>query len=228
MRPPQIVVAAVWVVLILAVGASLLHFGALTTNDVKLPGTGSQQASDVLRREFPPQQNGSSAIVFHISRGKLTDPANQRAVQSALAAMRKQPHVNTVTSPFTRVGSSLLSHDGATAVAQVVLNVNGSSSPRASPTASSRPPTRRAAPACRWRRAVRSSGAAIAEDNSRRSEAIGVAAAIVILAVTFGAMVAAGLPIVTALLGLAIGLSLVELFPGHVVSVPTWRPNWPP
>ena len=67
-------------------------------------------------------------------------------------------------------------------------------------------------------------GGTIAEDASRRSEAIGIAAAIVILAFTFGAMVAAGLPIVTALVGLAIGLGLVGLL-GHVVSVPTVAPK---
>ena len=67
-------------------------------------------------------------------------------------------------------------------------------------------------------------GARLAETNRRRSEVIGLAAAIIILAFTFGALVAAGMPIVTALVGLIVGLGLVGLL-GHVVSIPDVAPT---
>src|SRR5438874_1802455 len=57
-----------------------------------------------------------------------------------------------------------------------------------------------------------------------KSEAVGLAAAVVILLYTFGTAVAMILPIVTSLLGLAVGLSLIGLL-GHAVSVPTVGPT---
>src|SRR5450756_954394 len=63
----------VWAFVVAAVAAGVLVFGARTNNDIRLPGTDAQRASDLLSREFPPQQNGQSPIVFHASRGTLTD-----------------------------------------------------------------------------------------------------------------------------------------------------------
>src|SRR5512133_2910987 len=52
--------------------AAGLGVGAETSNDLSLPGTESQQATDLLTSRFPPQQNGSSPVVFHVTRGKIT------------------------------------------------------------------------------------------------------------------------------------------------------------
>lgn len=72
-----LVVLLAWIVLAVGLTGLKAQFGSLTSNDQSLPGTQSQQASDLLAAYFPPQQNGSSPIVFHVSKGKITDKGNK-------------------------------------------------------------------------------------------------------------------------------------------------------
>ena len=66
-------VVLIWALILVAVGVGVARFGMVTTNDIRLPGTGYQASADMLSREFPPQQNGASPLVFHVESGKLTD-----------------------------------------------------------------------------------------------------------------------------------------------------------
>lgn len=117
-------VVALWIVVVLLVGAAVLHYGRKTTNDITLPGTGYQASVDMLKREFPPQQNGASPLVFHVASGELSDPARKQAIVDALAAIKAMPEVHSVLSPFAQGGDMFISKDGRTAVAQVLLNLN--------------------------------------------------------------------------------------------------------
>jgi RND superfamily putative drug exporter len=67
-------------------------------------------------------------------------------------------------------------------------------------------------------------GSELSEPSTESSEVIGLVAAMIILAFTFGTLVAMGLPIVSAVCGLAAGLSLIVLL-GHVVTVPSIAPT---
>ena len=78
-----IVVVVVWLGLVVLVQLAVRNIGAETSNDLSLPGTESQQATDLLASRFPPQQNGSSPVVFHVAKGKITDAANKQAVESS-------------------------------------------------------------------------------------------------------------------------------------------------
>jgi len=71
-----LVVVAVWLGLVVGVQLMVGFAGAETSNDLRLPGTESQQATDLLSSRFPPQQNGSSPLVFQVAKGKITDTAN--------------------------------------------------------------------------------------------------------------------------------------------------------
>lgn len=52
-----------------------------TSNNLELPGTDSQDASDLLAKKFPPQQNGKNPIVFHAAEGaKVTDAEQKQAI----------------------------------------------------------------------------------------------------------------------------------------------------
>jgi RND superfamily putative drug exporter len=88
-----IVVVAVWLGLVVLVRLVVGGVGAETSNDLSLPGTESQQATDLLASRFPPQQNGSSPVVFHATKGKITDSANKQAVETSSKALAKAPHV---------------------------------------------------------------------------------------------------------------------------------------
>ena len=70
-------VIAAWVLLAVILGAAVNIFGAQTDNDLSLPGTDSQRATDVLAKRFPPQQNGTSPIVFYTPDGTLLGGAAQ-------------------------------------------------------------------------------------------------------------------------------------------------------
>src|SRR5262245_14087519 len=76
-----------------AVGVTLLvkTVGADTDNNLNLPGTGSQLATDLLERDFPPQQNGSNPIIFHVSRGSVEDSAYESAIKSSTKAIKQIP-----------------------------------------------------------------------------------------------------------------------------------------
>src|SRR5215471_21796579 len=89
-----------------------------------LPGTQSQQASDLLAAYFPPQQNGSSPIVFHVAKGKITDQGNKNAVESSYKALLKAPDVYSATDPFGKGSSFLVSQNDRTAWTPVLLKIS--------------------------------------------------------------------------------------------------------
>ena len=213
----------IWALVVTVVGAGVLYFGARTNNDIRLPGTGAQKASNLLRQEFPPQQNGQSPLVFHVARGKLTDAVERRAIDASLSDIAKTPGVASVISPFSPAGRSFVSADGKTAVAQVLLDVNGGQLTRrlAGKVMAGADPARKAGIRVEAGGAL---GVRLSETRSRRSEAIGIVAAIIILAFTFGALAAAGMPVVTALVGLVTGLGLIGLL-GHLVAIPDVAPT---
>ena len=217
------VVLLAWVLVVASVGFSVVHFGAKTDYDIALPGSEAQRAADLLAKEFAPEQNGRSAIVFHVSEGTLTKGGNQKAVKESLSDLRHADHVSSVISPYSRGGKDLMSADGQTAVAQVLLDVNGGQlTPEVAQEVLAA--TEGAQKAGVQVEAGGAVGARLSDTPSRRSELIGIAAALVILAFTFGSLVAAGMPVVTAVVGLVTGLGLIGLL-GHVISVPDTAPT---
>jgi hypothetical protein len=71
------VVIGAWVLAALAVVVLVRSFGSNTSDNLELPGTDSQAATDLLAERFPPQQNGSSPVVFHVG------PARSRTRRQA-------------------------------------------------------------------------------------------------------------------------------------------------
>jgi hypothetical protein len=76
-----------------------------------------------LASRFPPQQNGSSPIVFPLTKGKITDAANKQAVESSYKALSKAPHVASAPDPFANAASGLVSKDARTAFTPVLLDI---------------------------------------------------------------------------------------------------------
>ena len=107
----SVIVVALWIVLAIGVTLIVGRVGADTDNNLALPGTGSQAATDLLEAGFPPQQNGSNPIIFHVRDGKVTDAANKTAITDSAEAIKKIPYVDSVTSPFDQGGGAQLSKD---------------------------------------------------------------------------------------------------------------------
>jgi RND superfamily putative drug exporter len=217
-------VLAVWILMTVALVAASHSLGDHTNDNVTLPGTNSQQAADALSKPFPDQANGSSPIVLHVSNGKLTDSKYSQAVNQAAADVAKAPDVASVVNPLTAQGASALSKDQRTGYVSVTLSV----SPGAMSVGDAQTIIDAAAKPAQAAGIQVETGGQLGQKVSKpateTSELIGIIAAMVILTFTFGTVVAMLLPIVTAILGLASTLSIVQIF-SHAMTVSTVAPT---
>ena len=223
-RKPLIVMG-LWVVLLVLVFGAVGRFGAVTNNNVTLPGTGSQAATDLLQERFPPQQNGANPIVFNIKSGKLTDNENQQAIKQSIKNIKHAPHVYSVTNPLSSAGQTagLLSKDKQTAFAPVLLDVGSSALTEeiAENVVNATKPAKHAGIKVA---AAGNIGSTLSTEESEISEVVGIIVAMIILSLVLGSLVAMGMPILTAVLGLGAALSGVGLL-GHLFSIPTSGPT---
>ncbi|MGB0099661.1 MAG: MMPL family transporter [Nocardioides sp.] len=220
-----LIVIAIWVLIAIGVGAAVATFGDRTNNNLTLPGTGSQQARDLLEERFAPQQNGVNPIVFDASEGQLTDDAAKQAVTDSVKAMRQVPHVYSVTNPVSSSGQTagLLSEDGQTAFAPVLLDI-GTGDLTTEIAQEVMDATAPANAAGITTAAGGSIGSTLSTDESEISEVVGIIAAMIILSIVLGSLVAMGMPIVTAVIGLGVALGVIGLV-GHVIAIPTSGPT---
>ncbi|WP_037599766.1 MMPL family transporter [Streptacidiphilus rugosus] len=191
-------VLCVW--LLVAVGAVVLAVasGGKTNDTFTIPGTDSQKAANLLMAKVPELGGGQSQVVFatHGS-AKVTDAPYRTGIESAVAGLRKAPQVAVVFDPFQTGG---VSRDGHTALGTVQYTAQPGGVREATLTAVQEAvvPARDAGVQVDysgsvypgWRLKV-----------SEGPELVGLVVAFVILLVTFGAFVAAGLPIITAVVG---------------------------
>src|SRR5215831_4606286 len=218
-----LVVLLAWIVLAAVVVGLKSQLGSLTSNDQSLPGTQSQQAADLLAAYFPPQQNGSSPIVFHVSKGKITDKANKDAVESSYKALLKAPSVYSATDPFGKSSSALVSQNGRTAWTPVLLKIGNGQVTEALAQRifnATKPAQKQGIEVA----AGGTIGSVLSPSPTEQSEAVGLLTAMLVLALTFGSLVAMGLPILTAIFGLTAALGTIGLLT-HVFTVPTVGPT---
>jgi RND superfamily putative drug exporter len=217
-------VLTAWLLAAVALVAVSHRLGDRTNDSLTLPGTDSQLATNTLDRSFPAQANGSSPIVLHVASGKLTDSTYAAAVNEAAAGVAKAPDVASVVNPLTPQGAAALSKDQSTGYLSVTLSVSpGSLSVDDAQTIINAA----AKPAVAAGIQVETGGQLgqkVSKPSTESSELIGILAAVVILTLTFGTVVAMLLPIVNAILGLAVTLSIIQIF-SHVTTVSTVAPT---
>ncbi len=220
----KFIVLAVWLVVAVALVVVSKQMGDNTNDNLSLPGTNSQRATDILKTSFPTQANGTSPIVLHASNGKLTDSKYSSAVNEAAADLAKQPDVSSVINPLTPEGASALSKDQATGYLTVGLKVSpGSLSEEQAQDiidAGAKP----AEAAGLEVQTGGQLGQKVSKSGTESSELIGIIAAAFILTFTFGTVVAMLVPIITAIFGLLSTLAIIRML-GHVVTVPTVAPT---
>ena len=216
-------VLATWLVVVIALIAASHRLGDNTNDNLSLPGTDSQRATDALEKSFPNQANGSSPIVVHARSGKLTDAKNAEAVNESAAAVAKEPHVASVVNPLSAQGASALSKDKSTGYMSVTLSVSpGSLSKEEVQTIIGGANAAKAAGL-----EVETGGQLgqkVSKPATESSELIGIIAAMIILTLTFGTVVSMVLPIFNAIVGLLATLSIIRML-GHVATVPTVAPT---
>ena len=217
-------VALGWVLLLFAVNAFAQSAGTTYSNNFTLPGTGAQHAADLLQRSFPTQAGDRDTIVYKVGSGSVTDADVRERMSAMFAEVARLPHVTSVISPYA--GSSAgkaISASGKIAFATVVFDQKANLLPKSAAERVVKV-ARAAARGGRDPIDVQLGGQAIElteQEGFGVSTAVGLLAAIVVLLLTFGSLLAMGLPILTALFGLGTGLATIELFT-HVVDTPNF------
>jgi putative drug exporter of the RND superfamily len=166
-----------------------------------MPGIESQRAFDLIAERFPgaAADGATATIVFVAPNGQaLTSAENVKAIEAALAPVSGGPQVSRVVPPST--GGSI-SADGSTGFASVSYRV-----PSSEVTEDSRIALADAVQRARSAGLTAEMSGSALKSGTKMSamELAGVAIAAVVLLMTFGSMVAAGLPLLTAIIGVAI------------------------
>ncbi|MFJ3776254.1 MMPL family transporter [Streptomyces sp. NPDC090075] len=199
---------AVWIVVLAAVGIGAGSVSGTTTDDFTLPGTQSQRAIDLLGKEFPQASAGGATarIVFEAPGGqKLTSTANRAKIGTLVGELKAAPQVANVSEPFA---SGLVSKDGTIAYAQITYQV-----PKAHLTDAAHNALEKVAKAGESAGLhVSMGGNAVQEKaKSKAAELIGLAVAALVLVITFGSLIAAGLPLVTAVFGVVAAILCITI-----------------
>jgi len=216
-------VIAVWLLVTVALAVGGRAVGSANNDNLSLPGTGSTQAQDLLQESLPDQANGTNPVVMQSTKGKLTDSANSKAIGQTVDALRKQPDVRSAVSPLSKAGSYALSKDQK--IGYIVVTLAPAPSDLSESDAQDVfDATSPASDAGLDVAAGGYLGEALSQTNTESSEAIGLAAAVIILLFAFGTVTAMALPIVTAILGLVSTLAILKLL-SHVVDIPTVAPT---
>ena len=178
---------------------------------------GSDPGQSLLNKHFP-HASGDSLTLAIDSTAPLNSPAAKARVASALAPFARAAHVTSVSNPYRTPGQ--LSRDGHIAFATVQFDVVSTKISNAEATALIND-----ARAASGHGMTFSLGGDVV-DNAETAYGgptygIGLAAAAVVLLIAFGSFLAMGLPIATAVLGIAGGLSLIALL-GHIFPAPSF------
>jgi RND superfamily putative drug exporter len=215
-------VVVLWVVGVLAVIGVATSVGTAFNNNFAGGNSAALRAQHLLQTKFPAQA-GDSADVVMVTNGKLTDPANAAQVERLVAALRPLPHVTSVQSPLGPAANHQVSNDGNIGFAVVQFDNTSNHLPSAA--------VKRVIHVAREFNApgfeVSLGGNPISNVVTAApgsSTGIGVVAAMIIMLIAFGSVVAMGLPIITALAGVGIGFGLVGLL-SHFLTVPTFGPE---
>jgi RND superfamily putative drug exporter len=211
-----------WIVALIGVGMVAGSVGSKFTEEFKLPASDSQEAFDLLETKFPAQSGDTSLIVFKAP-GGVESPAVKQKMNAVFAEVAKFPHVSEVASPYKDGGAAAVSDDGTIAYATVQFDVPNN---KLDKDATKRIISVSQAAAGDGLQ-VELGGQPIEEARQEEGDssfAIGLLAAVIILLLTFGSVVAMGLPLITALFALGVGLSLVTIGT-HVFDTANFAPQ---
>jgi len=211
------VVVAAWVVLLVGIyawGGAI--GGEKYDGSFELPSSDSRAGLDVLEKTFPATGGGgfTGSIVFQLDRGTVDDEAVRAPMEELFSEVEDMEGL-TVASPYAEgIGAAQISEDRRTAFATVNIdpdldqNEMGELGVR----------IRDSLPEIDGAQ-IEVGGQALAGFEPPESELIGIAFAIVVLILSFGSVLAMGLPIAVALGGVGVGGGVVVLV-SHITSIP--------
>ncbi|MEU8692104.1 MMPL family transporter [Streptomyces sp. NPDC048665] len=199
-------IALIWVALLTLAGVGAASAPPAGSTSFSIPGTEAQKAFDLLEQRFPGMSaDGATArVVFKAPAGeKMTDKLNKTAVEKTVKELGSGSEVVSVADPYA---GHAVSRNGSIAYASVKYKVSGMELKDSSKNA-----LKEAAQHARDAGLTVEVGgdALTATPETGSSEVIGIAIAAVVLVITFGSLLAAGFPLLTALIGVGIGVSTI-------------------
>jgi putative drug exporter of the RND superfamily len=215
------IIIAAWVVIL--AGLLLAHHasGGEYVNNYTVAGSGSSVGKDLLSSTFPQQGGYAGQIVFHAKSGTVA--AQQNVVSQSVTNVSKLPDVIKAVSPFASSSSGLVSKDGTIAYSNVAWSVNPNS---LDPSYLDRldqavAPARNAGLQVEYGAGAGQIGNA---SHDLTSEVIGLACALLLLLFMFGSLIAAAIPLVSAIFSVLSGLSLLGVL-SSAMTFPTTAPT---
>ncbi|MFC8663903.1 MMPL family transporter [Streptomyces sp. NPDC057199] len=202
-------VALVWLAVLAAVGLGALQAPGASDDEFSMPGIESQKAFDLMQQRFPgAAADGATArVVFVAPDGqKVTASDNRAAIEETVNALADGSQAAGVDDPFE---AKTVSKDGSTAYATVTYKVKASEVTDASRTA-----VEKAADQAREAGLTVEAGGEAMDSGGGPggvAEIIGVSVAALVLLITFGSLAAAGLPLLTAALGVGVSIFTIML-----------------
>ncbi|HWH94301.1 MAG TPA: MMPL family transporter, partial [Baekduia sp.] len=206
-----------WLAALVVIQVVASSVGVKEISSFRLPGTESQRAYDLLADHFPAAKGDTDQIVYRATTGTLDDPANKQAIEASIKKVAGNEDVASVASPFSKGGQ--LTKDGKIGVA--TLNYKESTNDIELDPLQDIQDDAFTARSASLEVEHGGPGAEIVRfgEQEQSSELVGIVLAAVVLLITFGSLVAAGLPLIAALLALASALGLITLI-SQLVDTP--------
>lgn len=202
-----------WLLVLGIAGAGAVALGAGTDNSFSIPGTESQAGLEQLNRSFPAVSGTSAQIIVVAADGdSITDDRYRVDIEDAVAELADlDDSVLSATSPFDEMVSGMINDDETAGI--IRLQFDG----QASDVSVETQDDLRAVVADLSDELPEGSQTALGGDLFATSipgvtltEAVGLLIALLVLIVTFRSFVVAGLPLLTAVLG--VGISMAGIF----------------
>ena len=204
-----------WVVGVAVLITLWMRFGAAADNSF----SGADPGQTLLNQHFA-RQSGDSLTLAISSAQPVTSPAVRAQVASALVPFEHAPHVTGVTDPYTTPGH--VSRDGHIAYATVQFSISGNDISSGETKMLMNDATKASGHGVTF--SLGGDVVDLAETPyGGPDNGIGVGAAMLVLLIAFGSLLAMGLPVATALFGIGGGLSLIALL-GHIFPAPSFSP----
>ena len=218
------IVLAGWLLVFAVLAVFARSLGPNVSDNLTLPGTDSNAATNLLEQRFPSQANGINPVVLRAPHGeKITASKFKTPIDDTVKALKADPDVRSATSPLSSDGKAYLAKQSG--IGYIALNLKPSPSELSLDDANRlvalADPARNAGLEVGFGGYL---GQKVSKPDTHSSEVIGLGMAVIVLLFTFGTVVAMGLPIFTALIGLVCGLSFITLL-SHVAIVPTVAPT---
>jgi RND superfamily putative drug exporter len=197
-----------WVVVLGLVFASVAAFKGEFSTRFEVPGTESQRAQDLLHEKYPGAGGASARVVFAAPAGEnLTDPENRAAIMRSVARARTADGVALVVDPYR---AHALGDAGRIGYADVIYP-----KPADEIDDTARDELKASAePARAAGLQVEFGGGLVTDESEAGSEGAGIMIGFLVLAITLGSLLAAGLPLLTAIIGVAISVGVVTALTG--------------